>query len=502
MTSPAPTSIVAPAPDDVDATPITRSPADTTAAVTASAAFSTASAVTTAPSSTTAPSTTTAPSVGTASLVLAGATLAASASNYLVNLVLARWMAPSEFGDANLIVTLMLGITAVAVTLQLVSARRISTADAVSAGTIRSGLLRRAWWTGAGVAAATTAAAPVLRDVTSSASALPFVLLAVGLPCYLAQAVERGVLQGRLRFGGLALTLIVEAAVRSIVAIGLVALGLGVSGATIGITASFALTWLVARRRSSAEIDATASARSHHLDPVDERSPLAPATAADTLDAARTDRLATQAAALLLVGQIIVNNGDVVLAKVLLSPTDAGIFSVVALVGRAVFFLSWSIVTAAFPHAAREGDANARLVERRAVRTIALLGAAMTALVTVAAPPLTPIVFGSDYERAAPLFAPYALATSLFAVANVRATLGAARGRRAGASIVIGGGVGQAVLLVALADDLATMAWLQVVAMAALCLAVTLGARPAASDASPASGHSPLRRRRRQDCSA
>ncbi len=67
-------------------------------------------------------------SIGRASVLLTGAMLAASGVNYALNLFLARTMTPSEFGDANLIVTVMLGLTAVAVTLQLVTAQRVSTA--------------------------------------------------------------------------------------------------------------------------------------------------------------------------------------------------------------------------------------------------------------------------------------------------------------------------------------------------------------------------------------
>lgn len=419
------------------------------------------------------------------SAVLAAATLGASASNYLLNLLLARWMTPAEFGDANLVVTVMLGLTAVAVTLQLVSARRTSTGDTVAIASARSGLLRRAWIIGTGVAAVTIVASPVLRDVTSSASAVPFVLLAVGIPSYLAQAVERGGLQGRLRFGALAATLIVEATVRLAVGLALVVAGFGVAGATAGITASFLATWLVARRSvGHASTGADSSSPTHSV-----TGPLA-----DTGDA-HVDRHATQAAAILLVGQIIVNNGDVVLAKTLFDADDAGVYSVVALIGRAIFFLSWSIVTAAFPHAARASDVEARIVERRAVRTVAAVSATLTVAIAVAAPTLTPLVFGRGYAAAGSLFLPYAIATSLFAVSNVRATLAAARGQRRPACIVVVGGIAQGALLLARADAPGPMAWLQVCAMAALVLVLAAEHRSRSSRPVPAQVL-PLR----QDC--
>ena len=84
------------------------------------------------------------PSIRRAAIVLSVATLAASGANYVLNLLLARWMSPSEFGDANLIVTVMLGLTAVAIALQLIAAHRISTAAADSTADRRRHLLRRA----------------------------------------------------------------------------------------------------------------------------------------------------------------------------------------------------------------------------------------------------------------------------------------------------------------------------------------------------------------------
>ena len=403
-----------------------------------------------------------APSIGRATVVLTGATLAASGVNYALNLLLARWMIPSEFGDTNLIVTLMLVLTAAAVTLQLVTAQRISTSATAARRLERRALLRRAWRIGLLVALAITVSSPLIAAITSSASAVPFVLLAAGLPCYLAQAVERGVLQGRLRFGDLAATLVIEAITRLGVAVALVLAGLGVVGATAGITASFVASWWLARRRVLAL--STRSGTEVEHDTAESR-PLAA-------------RRATQATMLLLVGQIMINNGDVVLAKMLFDADAAGVYSVVALVGRAIFFLSWSVVTAAFPMAAKANAAERRALRRRAVRTVAAMSTLMTLAVALLAPPLTPIVFGDAYATAAGLFLPYAIATSLFAVANVMASLSAAQGDRRTPTVITGGAVGQTVLLLAFADDPTRMVWLQVLAMGLLLVITAWVSRP------------------------
>ena len=389
--------------------------------------------------------------LGRAAAIVGAATLAASVANYGLNLALARLLSPAGFGDANLIVTALLALTAVAVTMQLIAAQRIS-GQGWSPALVRRVMLRRAWSVGAAVAVGGVAASGWLRDVTSSDSALPFAVLAVGIPWFLAQAVERGVLQGVQRFGALAATLLAEAGIRLAVSLALVVAGFGVAGASVGIACSFLASWGVARWC----LRGTTSGGGDH-----------PGRTA-------ADRAATTAAATLLVGQIVVNNGDVVLAKVLFDPDDAGVHAVVALIGRAIFFLSWSVVTAAFPEAAGRDD---RSVDRRAVRLVTGVSIVLTVGAGLVAPLAAPIVFGPGYESAATLFLPYAIATSLFSIANVRAALATARGDAGPARLVVAAGFVQVGVLAILATDLVRMTWLQVVVMGGLLLAVEISGR-------------------------
>jgi O-antigen/teichoic acid export membrane protein len=396
-------------------------------------------------------------SIGSSSALLTAATLTASGGNYALNLLLARWMSPSEFGDANLIVTLMLGLTAVAVSLQLIAAQQVSRSSAPDQQIARQCLLQRSWIIGGLVAFLLAGASPAIAAMSSSASALPFVLLAVGVPAYLAQSVERGVLQGRLRFRALASTLVVEAVVRLCVAVALVAAGFGVVGATAGISMSFVATWWWSRRCVAAKS----------------------ADGVETTIALRMDsRLVSQATMILLVGQIMINNGDVVLAKTLFDADVAGVYSVAALIGRAVFFLSWSVVTAAFPHVARGASAAVVAdIRRQAMRHVLLISGSFTVAVALFAPPLTPLVFGVEYSSAGPLFAPYALATSFFAMANLVASLAVAQGRRRPAIVTALGGIVQTALLLALVNSSTEMVWLQVMVMAGLFVAVLVADR-------------------------
>ena len=112
--------------------------------------------------------------------VLAVAMLIASAANYVLNLVLARWLDLAAFGDASLMVTAMLGLTSVAVGLQLVTAKLAVDADPQARPALIRRMRRVAVSLGSAIAAGFIIGAPWLATVLSTASSMPFVLLGVG----------------------------------------------------------------------------------------------------------------------------------------------------------------------------------------------------------------------------------------------------------------------------------------------------------------------------------
>lgn len=94
----------------------------------------------------------------------------------------------------------------------------------------------------------------------------------------------------------------IESLVRVLGAVALVFVGLGVVGASIAISGSFVASGVVARKRSRSTQPADSSV-------VVDRSTLRPVATG---------------AAVLLVGQVIINNGDVVLSKAFFDPRSQG----------------------------------------------------------------------------------------------------------------------------------------------------------------------------------
>ena len=57
---------------------------------------------------------------------------------------------------------------------------------------------------------------------------------------------------------------------------------------------------------------------------------------------------------LVYLGQILISNSDIIMVKRFFEPEIAGQYAAVALIGRIVFFATWSVVTALFPIVARK----------------------------------------------------------------------------------------------------------------------------------------------------
>ncbi len=388
--------------------------------------------------------------------LLAIAMLVANGGNYILNALLGRWLTPAEFADANLIVTIMLLVTAIAISVQLIAARFSSLAES-SADTMNMAqwLERRAVVAGLVIGLALVAFAPSWRDFFNSDSAWPFALLGIGMPFYLAQGVGRGVLQGHLDFGPLASTFVVEMVVRLGVAVPLVAAGFGVVGATAGLTASFVTTWIHVRVL-------TRSGR-------DRQARLATGRRAEMVAYAGP-------VALLLLGQIIINNGDVLIAKRFLDPDTAGVYAAIALVGRAVFFLSWSVATTLFPASAQRdaaGESSDGLLWG-GLGIVAALGACFAVGGWTLGGLVLGEVFGPEYSEVSTPLGWYALATSLFAMANLIVSHHLAMGRLREAIVLLAGAGLQTVLLLVGRGSIDSLIQAQVIAMGLLLVGVVV----------------------------
>lgn len=379
-----------------------------------------------------------------------------NAGNYVFNLLLGRWLGPAAFADLSLIVTLFLVMSFIAAGFQQTAAKFAATDTA--SGNLQGIADTRAWlgrwaWAFGGLAIVVLGlGAPVWQSFFSAASALPFVIFAVALPLYFVQGIDRGVLQGQTRFGALALSYQAEMWVRLAVAIALVALGLGVIGGTLGLSLSLAATWLAARRAGIGLPGAR---------------PLAPAVRSAVLRFVRPVIIAE-------LGLILINNSDVLIVRRFFPAEEAGQYAALALIGRIVFFATWSVVVTMFPLAAQR---HARGEAHRGLLWTALgLVSAVSAVITLGAAFFPGIIinalFGLEYLGVAPLLWQYALATALFAVGNVVVNYRLSLGHGQGTTIALIAGVAQVLGLAFFHASLGQVIAIQIGIMAALAVAL------------------------------
>lgn len=386
------------------------------------------------------------------SAILLLSTTIVNAGNYAFNLVLGRWLGPVAFADLSLIVTLMLIVTFVTVTFQMSAAK--FTASYVASQQIDNIANLRAWmgrlaWLGGILGGAIIAfGASLWQSFFNTASAWPFIILGVGLPFYFAQGVDRGVLQGDTQFGRLSLSYQAEMWARLALGLIFVAVGWSVNGAVGAITLSFMATWLVART-------------------VKNRL-----TTGTTFSATERQAVATFTLPVIVtqIGQILINNSDILIVKRYFSAEEAGLYAALALIGRVVFFATWSVVTTLFPIVAQRHAAGQRHRHLlwAGIGIVAAISAIIVAMTIWQPELIVGVLFGEAYLAIAPELWLYAIATTLFAVANVIVNYRLSADRVAGTYFATAAGIVQVILLITFHDSIRQIVLLQIGLMSVL----------------------------------
>ncbi|MEN9644021.1 MAG: hypothetical protein RL238_690 [Actinomycetota bacterium] len=365
------------------------------------------------------------------------ATAFASAANYGSNVVMGRSLDPDAFGDAALLVSGLLFISAVALGLQLTVAR------ALASGTGHGALVRgrhRAAVVGTAVAVVIAAASPLLAQAFNMASALPLVLLAAGVPFFFQAAVGRGAAQANGEFARLAASIGLEALVRVLVVVGVLALDWGPAGIALALSLAFAAAVLPCWNVVGAD---------------QPRTNVAAGNGAIT------------ATVLLLVAQVVIANSDVWIVAARL-PGEIGRYAAVALIGRLVFVTASSVVTVVFPTLVAGGSSSNALLWK-AVTIMVAFGSALTGAAYLFGGALVEGMMGAQYAGSGDLLWPYAAATTCFVVANMLAINGVARGRIMMPAMLLAGAITQVAVLVAgSSSGLSWVVWAQVAVMATL----------------------------------
>src|SRR6266566_6237239 len=323
------------------------------------------------------------------------------AMNLVYNLAIAHGLGAAGFGHASAVYTVLMLLSSVTLSFQLLCSKFVATNDLVSAKVgIYRFLHRRAWLFGGGISLLLILTSPILSNYLNLPTRNYIVLRAAGIVFFVPLGVRRGLMQGMYDFPHLAGNFVLEVIVKLGGALLLIEFGFGVTGVIAAVVASIVVSYLLAK--PGRELASDTATR-------------VPATLEEGVQAI-----------VFFVGQVIINNLDIVLVKHFFSATQAGVYATIALVGRVVYMLSWSVVSGMFPFSAgvRYQERDGRAVLSTALLLVVLITSLFTFGVWAAPARMWLTVLGSGFplNRGIPyssLLLLYAATTGIYSLGVV-----------------------------------------------------------------------------------
>ena len=329
-------------------------------------------------------------SLASHTVLVAGALGIAQIAAYAVSVVAARALGPDGFGILAALLGILLIGSVLAMGIQAVAARRLVQVDAASRDGAARSMLRDGLIGGGAVALATLAISPLLVWLLRLDGWGALVLAAATLVPITWAGAQYGVAQGRESYARLATVYAV------------VGLGRGIGGVTgalatgtpLGTMAGLALGTAVGAIIGRIVVAPLAAAPRERLDGFFGES--AHATHA-------------------LLALFVLTNIDVLLARALLNPDEAGIYGVGAVIAKVAFWLPQFVGVVAFPRFADARRGRATVISLLAVAAIGALVVAGTALLPGL---VVAFVGGAAYVSLVPLAWLFAAIGASFALAQ------------------------------------------------------------------------------------
>lgn len=327
------------------------------------------------------------------------ANLLVNVGNYGLNILLARTLGPELFAEANILAAIILVLSFIAMGVQLSVTKFIAEADA-SQNSLMSYFQKKGFILSLLLTILLIISAPMLKKFLGFQDLSPLVILFAGIPFYMAMSINRGYHQGRQSFNNLSASYLIEMLSRVIITLLLVfffgeSVGL-INAVAVGFLISFLVAYLFKK----------------------------PSYGKNSLVSSEIKKRVISV--FMMIGiyelsQVIINNSDIFLVKHFFNAQEAGLYSTLALLGKAVFFATWVIVMIIFPKIIeknKRGEETTTLFWK-AFAFIAFIGCAAIVVCAALGEFAILITFGSEYISISSLLWKYALATTLFALANI-----------------------------------------------------------------------------------
>lgn len=376
-----------------------------------------------------------------------------NAGNYLYNLILGRLLGPEVFADAAVLITMLLILSFIGMTFQIVSAKYTVLLEEDQLETFLYIFSKIALISGAILGVTIALMSEVLQNTLHTHSEFMFIIFGAGLPLYFIACLNRGVFQGKGELKKLAFTYQAEMISRLvftlIVLLNFTNFNSGIVVA-MGIFVSLILALFPFQKKVLINTSVFQN-RNFAIKPI------------------FTFFLLT---AFYELTQIIINNSDILLVKHYFNQKDAGLYASLALIGRVVYFVAWMFVMMLLPAVIKlsKEEQNTRPVLLKYVGYISVLSACIVSGTLLFPNLAVNILFGSKFLSIAPLLWLYALTTSIFAIANIFSYYFLSLGQYIPVIISAALGLSQIVFIVLFHNSLKEVVVVQVIAMAILLI--------------------------------
>ena len=352
--------------------------------------------------------------------------------NLAFNMIFSRLMGPELFGVLALLLTIKLALLGVMGAAQMAVSQVVASASREEAPKVEQALSRinRFLFAGLFLLGIPLTASFLLVGTVDARLELPaihlIVLLLAAVPFGASLSILRGVAFGRMNAGRIALSAIVEMAVRLIGSVLAWSLGFGIEGVVLAISLSIAAGWVVLtdllpKPRNNGPVKQTA----------------------------RILALSAAPFGLLQLAQVLALDGDIILARSTLPADEAGYIAVLSLFQRIQFFACFALSGVLLPGvviAVREG----RSIFRPAMPIFMLFVAvSVPFLITALVAPVEMIrlLAGADYLEASSGLIFAVSSSVLFTFSYLTATLLIALRDKTGIVILFAAALGQLALM-------------------------------------------------------
>ncbi len=332
------------------------------------------------------------------SLIMLVSMMMVNIFNFAYNVVMARMLGPGEFGHINAAVTILLLASCVSLAFQLVCTKfapRNETAGSKAA--VVHTLLSKAWIASLALGVLLFVAQKPVAAYLNLPNPWMMGILAAGIAFFAPLGVKRGGMQGACAFPRLGGNFVLEAFTRLAVGVGLVIAGYGVLGAVGAISAAVITAYFLPRVPPELRVQ--------------------PATAAPPAFAEAVQAI------VFFVGQVIINNIDILLVKHFFPSDPAGVYAAIAQIGRLLYFAAWfGVVNAMFPvTAAAKDNGEDRKAHGISLPLVLVFGISLAFVAVASLFPhlIMGVIFGSRFMDIGWLLALYAVATGLYSLSVV-----------------------------------------------------------------------------------